>query len=737
MSRHPAVGVTRHWLSRLAAVALTMPLLVLVRVQSAAAASITADAAPIGQTPAALSWIQLQDSRGISLWNYEMSLDRGGVTSPDKFFWSAITDACWGAYRSWCALALWFLDWVLSFDWLHTIASPLLSTGDAMQSVVDRIGAIPVLLTITAVVAVCWMARGRYATGIWELGTALVIAALATGVFAQPVQMVAGDNGLIMKAQRTGLELSGALATNGQSAGQTPEQLRKAQTGQLVDTFIRQPTEMINFGRVIDGGKCEQAYNDVIKKGPYGTESNIRDRVGDCDSSLGDYAAQPTASMALGSLVFMPASFVILLLTIVLAGSVIAAACYAMFQSLKAIVTMVTGLLPGGGRGSLLLTFAEAAISLLIILFTTVFLGVFMLVIQALFKGGSGDSVPKTFVIVDVILIVGIIIYWRQRKRLKESAQRLAEWMAKRPGGTPATRLPDRNALGLGSAASGAVRTVTSLAQLRATRSAARSANGIYNIDARRQAAIFGHGSGTGAGGDEDLPFYTATRVPGGPTPQGGGGDSGPRKPLPGPAGGLKRLEARKGQIVGGLVRAGTSAALAYATGGASTVVTGSMTAAKAGKAVNTARRAAVVSRLALPAGVGSSARPAPQGPAPQGPMPHRTKPTRPAGRPDRGARQGDPGNVTAPREPGKTGGKTTTGAPRASRAPRADPARGPDPSGRPRRPAATTDGGPGPKRQWDKIVRDGTIVLVPRDPQPQSPSPAVDRARRRSARGR
>lgn len=71
---------------------------------------------------------------------------------------------------------------------------------------------------------------------------------------------------------------------------------------------------------------------------------------------------------------FEPASGIILLLVVVLAGSVIAAACYAMFQSLRAIVTLVTGLLPGGSRGSLFLTVAETAISRLIIVFHRQFL---------------------------------------------------------------------------------------------------------------------------------------------------------------------------------------------------------------------------------------------------------------------------------------------------------------------------------------------------------------------------
>ena len=65
----------------------------------------------------------------------------------------------------------------MSFGWLHVVAIPMIAVGDAMQSVVQRVGAVPVLLTIAAVVAVAWMMRGRWATGIFELAMALVIAA--------------------------------------------------------------------------------------------------------------------------------------------------------------------------------------------------------------------------------------------------------------------------------------------------------------------------------------------------------------------------------------------------------------------------------------------------------------------------------------------------------------------------------------------------------------------------------
>lgn len=674
------------WAVRLIGVLTTALLLLAVRAPAALAAPMPTDD-PIGQTPPALSWIQLKDSRGIPMWNYELSLDRGGITSPDKFFWASITDAAWGAYRSWCALALWFLDWVLSFTWVSTIAGPLLKVGDAMQSVVDRVGLVPTFLTVTALLSGLWFLKGKFTTAVWEVGIACVIAALASGIFAHPVQLVAGPNGYIVKANQTGQQLAAELAT-GESEGKTPEQLRQAQTGQLVDTFIRQPTEMINFGRVVDGGKCEGAYNDVIKKGPYGSESDIRDAMNDCDESLGEYAGNPSSSMALGAVVFMPASFVILLMGLVFAGSVIAAAIWAMFQALKAIVTLVTGLLPGGGRGSLMLTVAETIVALLLIVFTSVFLSVFLLIVQAMFAGGSGDSVAKTFVIVDVVMVVGLIVYWRQRRQIKAISQRMGQWMARRPGGAPATRLPERSGggsfgTGMTRAAALGIAAVHARARMLDARKPPGQTTTVNNL------GIFGVPQGRRPDADPG-PHMPATPVPG----PGSGGGRGARGQLPGGpdypqlpggtpedpppssgGGGLSRIQGSRRKVGKALVRAGTNAALGYATGGAFTAVTA---ASRATKAAQTARRVALSARLAAAAGKGAAATnrfpPRPVGgPGPAGPMPIRTQPSPRPGHPathpqvivgevvrDRGPAEGktptpDPGKAAPPAGKGRS----------------------------------------------------------------------------------
>lgn len=654
------------------------------------------------QAPWFLTWISLTDTRGISVWKYEMSIDRGGMTSPGKFFWSVLVDISWQIYRAVCVIALWFLDWVLSFTWVPVIATPLLAVGDAMQSTVSGLGLVPVLLTFTALVAVLWMARGRWATGIWELAMALVIAALASGVFAQPVAMIAGTDGLLVKTNQAGQELAAELAT-GEAAGKTSEELRAEQTGLLVDTFIRQPTQMINFGQVLDGTECEAAYNEVVADGPYGNDADIRDRVKDCNDDLYEYANDPTAAMAAGSIMFSPAAFVVLGMAVVLAGAVVAAGCWAMFQSVKAIIALITGLLPGGGRGSLLLTITETLVSLLIILFTSVFLAVFLLVIQAIFASADGE-IAKTFFIVDILILVGIIVYWRARKRIKGMSERLATWMAQRPGAS-ATSLPQRSP-GLSMApVNSALNAASSLGHLRAARRARPAADAGSTpgfVDGRRQTMIFinnggrrppgptphydaepvpGRGPGGGTGG---RPMLSGSSTPPGlpPGPSASAGPGSPDQPPP-PRSRLQRVA----KATGTLARAGTNIALGAATGGTSTAVAGAAgatKAAKAAKTIRTARRAGVAARMAS----GSS--------APSGPMRRRSQA---APVPGRSRQQGDD-QAGSPRGAVVQGQVVSS---KLSGASVSTPRRGPDSS-----PAAAKGTTPPPHRTQDSSAPAG-----------------------------
>lgn len=391
--------------------------------------------------PSALSWIGIKDSHGINVWQYEMSLDRGGVTNATRMVWSVLVDICWEIYRAAVAIAAWLIDWTLSFSWLNWVTGPITTIGDSLQSIVDRFGVTNTLLTVSAVAAVVWMARGRWALGVFELFMSLIIASLAVGVLANPVRMVAGNDGLLTGARDTGLQLATGLSNGGDTTASS-EEMREGLSGMIVDTFLRRPQQLVNFGRMIDGTKCEDDYQEALEDGPYGSDDDLRDAVGDCNEDAGEVAENPNASMFMSIAILLPAGLVIMIFAAILCIAVLVAGVYALVQSVKMIIALVLALLPGNSRGSLWMTFAELVASMLMIIASVVFLSAYLLFIQAIFDQGGNPM--QTFFIVDLMLIVGIVVYWKLRERIKASAARMAQIMSKRPGGGRATSLPGK-----------------------------------------------------------------------------------------------------------------------------------------------------------------------------------------------------------------------------------------------------------------------------------------------------
>jgi hypothetical protein len=622
------------------------------------------------------SFITVTDTHGIPVWNHQLSLDRGGVFDIAKYNWSFIVDGWWGNYQTFCYIALWFINFVMSFEWISLIAAPVIMIGDAVHSVISSIGLVPVFLAVMALSSGLWVLRGKNTTALFEFLIASLIAALATGVLSDPVRMVAGTDGLIVQAAQTGQAIAAELTAPG-AGPMTPEQLRQEQTGALVDIFVRQPTQLVNYGRIIDGTNCEDEYDAALRGGPYAQDDDdIRSAMAKCDKALGDYAADPNASMATSAFVFSFAGVALIALAIAIGVAVITAAFTAMFQSLKSVLSLVTALLPGA-RGSLLLNITHIAMSLLIIVFSAVFLSLGLLVIQEmLIADFFGLGLTERLLIIDIAMVIGIGVFLWQRKRLKDAPYGLAEKLAWRPGGRKATVNPtslpkQEDALNLPTMAN--LTTMGSnIMHMGFLRKSARAAQRdpvgpIMYVDNRHVNVHGGGGQpptnpGAGAtpagpaggnppGSAGGLPAGGGLPAPGGP----GTPPAGPTEPGAPTAGGLPSGPATPGdrllgagkKATGVLVRAGTSAALAYATGGASTAVIGG---AKTVKAISSARQA---SRRALQARIAGATPPPPAAPRPTTPA------VQPAASPVRAAGKTPPEPAPetgkTPERPGKT----------------------------------------------------------------------------------
>lgn len=623
------VAVPRVWRRVVAVVAAAVALLVGAAVPAWAAADV----------PAALSWMMLTDSRGLSVWLYGMSLDTGGVTAPGKLIWSFPTELLWQLYRAVVVFAIWFIDWVMAFTWLDWIATPVIALSDALQSVVDQLGLGPLFLTILAAVAGVALVRGRFALGLFEVLMGCVVAAMAVGGLSNPVGLVTGDSGYIMQSRDLGIEISAGLANNGDTTG-SPDELR-TQIGQtLVDTFVRTPHALVNYGRPIAGDACEQTYDDALQASE-GEEdpSYTREQIADCDEAMGDYAADPNAGMAMSALVLTPASVLVLGFALLLCGALLMAAARVLYESLKLVVTLVTGILPGNARTSLWQGLGNLVMALATMTFTIVFLTGYLLVLQSVFgnSGEGGVPVMATFVLVDVLIVVGAVLFWRARKRLQEAAARLASLLATRPGAGSPSRLPAAAAAGVGFAGAQRFMQHRMLSRNLRTGQADGAPAGATGGDGPQWAGTDTPGakttsaftrvtspprrrsSDTAPRPDDartDQPPEEAPNPTGKPRPHSGaprllinpaggkapaGNPAPPARPSTSPAVLLgKQLASSqvKKTAKGMLVRAAVHAAAATSTGGLSTVVTAADAARTAHK-MNNVRRAVVAGRLA------------------------------------------------------------------------------------------------------------------------------------------
>lgn len=508
-----------------------------------------------GQANPMLSFIQLTDAHGINVWQYELSLDRGNpITATDKWFWSKPVDAAWQFYRDGVLVAIWILHWILSFGWITPIGDAATSISTALHTTMGPLGLPAMFLTVAGVVGAIYIFRGKVATGVWEIAVAVVIMAGLSTFLANPANLILNQNdGLIARVHQTSMGFVAAMADTPDLKGSDQTD---AITSDLIQTFIRQPLQMVNFGMVIDSTSCEGVYDDVLKSGPHAWDSTIRDKVNDCESKLGDYAANPSPSM-FGSVIFLyPAVLIVLVLAVVIGGAVLVAGIRVCYQAAKSTVTSLVGVLPGAARRPFWGTIADLFIAMAVFMFSYVFLAIFLKVIQLVLGGSGTMSAPQRIFLTDVLLVAGLVIYMVNKKRIQQSAHRLKSLLASRPGdagGTvqPPTKLNTAAAISAGADVARFVRAST---RRRAGKAAAGAAGSIPT-------GLLGSIGG-------GVPFNGWVGGPGG----GGSGGAGrawqtqPRSPSGSGGGGI--IPTVTGRVLTGAAQAG----LAHVTGGVSTV---------------------------------------------------------------------------------------------------------------------------------------------------------------------
>ncbi|MDO5067618.1 MAG: hypothetical protein Q4D96_10100 [Propionibacteriaceae bacterium] len=380
-------------------------------VASSAMADPTDDAASQG--------LNIVDSRGNSIDKYSLSLDTGSAWNPtdSKRLMAPLAEMVWGGYLQSMRILIFIFHYILTAKWLETLIAPLRGLTSGVEVIVSTLGLYPLMCTLLAASVGFALFKGHTARGFANLGVGVLIAALSIGILAHPADKVLGDGGLISQAQSASNEVNNEFFP-----GENPDSM----TAQLVDTLVRSPHQLINYGQPVDGTSCEQVYDDSL-----GTD-NAWEKVGGCNADMKKAAQQASGQMIARMLALLgPVYLGFNLYSYGIIAVLMFVAISAAWSGLSLTWNMVLGIASGGGRRSLLKASASLLTSLGAIVAVQVFVTGWMELTNTVL--GSQIDIPTEirFPLAGIALLlgpgVGMVFYLKARKRAKAAAARLAE----------------------------------------------------------------------------------------------------------------------------------------------------------------------------------------------------------------------------------------------------------------------------------------------------------------------
>lgn len=515
--------------------------------------------------PSASADAPITDSSGVPIEAYQaLPIDRGGwAANQDKMFWSKPIDLIWGNSYKDAQVAIMFNRWSMQFGWVDWITGPAKQLSTGFESLTAKLPWQALVGSLAGGFAGWLLLRGRTGAAWSEVVVASVLLALATTVLSNPVETVAGNEGLIVKARDAAQNASSEILSNtrGSDGKQPAEVVNASATQPMVDAFVRIPYQTIAFGHTIDQNPdCKARFDAVmkeIKSSSDATGEKIRNAVAGCDDGAAKHAAAPDAYMVIDSATawsaMKPLGWFVLALGALLLLSIV----LLVWEAFKCIWNAKAGVVPGGSRGSLIRSIVMAGVSLAFVVAVFVFQSLYMILIRMVFAQTLGQKTFILYYAVNSLLAFGIglmlYIWIRWRKKGEKLADRL-----RRLGAGSAERQPPAITMGR------VYKALRDLSNHRLLKGAVNARKPPARLPSTQ--APSSPGSGPPPTGRPRIPQRELTAGPGRgqlPPPGGGSGGPGPVSPVPGsPApsgrgplgGGSRGAEAPVGPVLPGIV---------------------------------------------------------------------------------------------------------------------------------------------------------------------------------------
>lgn len=403
-----------------------------------------ADGLVDSRSPAAfLPGFDLADSRGVKMgWFLDLDIDEGGVTKWSAFLAFTITNVLWVCYLYIISMLLYLAKTIFDMEWLNWIAPPIENVANALEKLIASIGWVGLFGLIAAIIAGFMAMKGASVRAIGQIVIAMIVASLATGVLANPVSLLTGDDGALMKSQEYGSEAAVMLIDPEAATGDSDLNVDTAIVAPLIDIFVRQPHQVLSFGQIIDGTECEDEYTEAVQgddnKMGIKDAADPRGPMGKCHKPLKQWADNTSMiSAGLAVMVLLSNSVLNFFLGGLLA-LMVWSAIMALWEAIKFMISAPLGTISGGARGLAWRNISHAGLECLYVVLFLVFIAVYINLVRDFLETVPTNVYVIRQIMVNTILIIGLIIAFVMRRKLKKQGDRLGDSLNRMTGGGPA-----------------------------------------------------------------------------------------------------------------------------------------------------------------------------------------------------------------------------------------------------------------------------------------------------------
>lgn len=389
-----------------------------------------------------LAPIDAKDSSGISIAQYvSLPMDRGGVFDPIKAFLAHTVDAIWVANLTGLSWGLWFMQFIVTLEWIDWIAPPIEAIFQILSGLLSQIGWIPVGLALAAIIGFVAIMRGRVAAGATDMAISVAASVLAVTLLANPIGLITGPDGGLRTAQAWGGSIAASISSGDASfldkmpsPDTAREVVSEALIGQIMDAWVRYPAQEIVFGQLLEGS-CATAFNDaMIASKPFEDGSAVRDAIRPCAPDAAEYASNTNIGFIITAGIAAGGSSALNFLALILGMVLLLASGFTLWSAGKWLFSTYAAIAPGIARRA----WWSSALGILAGLFTigasivlvSGFLSITTSMMMALAETTPLSTLAQMIVINAVVITMAIALIWNFHKARK-AGEKLSERLAR------------------------------------------------------------------------------------------------------------------------------------------------------------------------------------------------------------------------------------------------------------------------------------------------------------------